>query len=238
MRYLASFKDFKNPINEIIYTDHWKKRTAYKNEIGSSISRIVPLSTEFKNGFELLQFIDKNGEEIPKKEGLDILEINETAANYYITFCLRALTRSEKLSEWKSNSNAFYLMLGLGRIRFYRDSYGTFYPSIGGTGDAGTPYQDGDMIWGMVKENVKGITIKYYPSGDFGLRMMLDDSNSEALRSIYSNEDPDIIIPEFRKNSYINYPYGKDFEIIVNLNLDNRELILEDIKSQLGIKDL
>lgn len=229
MRYLKTYIDFNDPLNEIAYGFHWKDRTSYPGEVKSFLSRILPFSTDQKYGFEIDHFVDEEGEYFEKSEALSILEIDENTANNYITHCLRNLTRSEKLKNWESKSKAFYLMLNLGSIRFYKDPY-ALYPSIKGGKEKGGFFDPGDVIWGLAKENndkgtisMRGATIKYYPYGDAGTLAMKLKSRDEA----------GVSIGEFIKNSYIDYPYGKDFEITVDLSNDeDMEVIKEKIDSQ------
>ena len=238
MRYLKTYIDFNDPLNEIVYGSHWSHRTSYPGEEQSFKSRILPLSpADDKNlieGFEIDGFVDEEGEYIEKSEALSILEIDEDTANNYITHCLRNLTRSKKLENWESKSKAFYLMLNLGSIRFYNDPY-ALYPLIKGGRKEGGFFDPGDQIWGLAKEfrekgynegdpvTMRGATIKYYPSGPAGTLAM----------KLASREESGVSIGEFTQKSYIDYPYGKDFEITVDLSNDeDMEVIKEKIDSQ------
>ena len=233
MRYLKTYIDFNDPLNEIEYGHHWDHRTSYPGEVQSDLSRILPFSPKNdKNhiyGFEIDHFVDEEGEYFEKSEALSILEIDENTANDYITHCLRNLTRSKKLENWESKSKAFYLMLNLGSIRFYKDPY-ALYPLIKGGRREGGFFDPGDQIWGLAKENnkdgtisMRGATIKYYPYGDAGTREM----------KIYSRDESGVSIGEFNQKSYIDYPYGKDFQITVDLSNDaDMEVVKEKIDSQ------
>jgi hypothetical protein len=234
MRYLKTYIDFNDPLNEIVYGHHWHHRTSYPGEDQSFLSRILPFSpADDKNnpeGFQIDHFVDEEGEYFEKSEALSILEIDEDTANNYITHCLRNLTRSKKLENWESKSKAFYLMLNLGSIRFYNDPY-SLYPLIkGGRKKEGGFFDPGDQIWGLAKENndkgtisMRGATIKYYPYGPAGTLAM----------KLASREESDVSIGEFTQKSYIDYPYGNDFEITVDLSNDeDMEVVKEKIDSQ------
>ena len=214
MRHLLLFESFIDSLDEMIYSDHWKERTAYPREENSHLSRILPYSSNFNRyGFKIDSFIDDNRNSFPLRESLQKLDISEEQANNYITRALRNLTRSSKLEKWDP-TNLPYLMLRLGRIVFYKDEDTKLYPLIKGGDGKGGFYDSGDCVWGLAGYNknniVEGITVKYYPDTEEGETMM-------KMTSEYSTK---LKSADFYRNSKIEYPYGKNFVITVDLTDD------------------
>ena len=121
MIHLKLFEAFIQKLDEIQYSDHWRERTAYINEPNYQLSRIMPYSQTFRSGFDIEKFVDRRGNELTVTEAAEILEINEDQIKNYITVAIRNLTRSRRLERWRlGNNDIRYLMLGLGRICFWR----------------------------------------------------------------------------------------------------------------------
>lgn len=225
MIHLKLFEQFIQTINELEFRKHWIERTSYADEEGSGESRILPYNSNFSYGYEILYFEDENREEFSLEQAVDDLEIGIEDIQYYITNCFRALTRSEKLKNWESSTGKDYLMIRLGSICFIKDDI-NLYPFFGARKDADGFYGEGECLWGMVKNKERAVTIKFYPDTELGRHLMQSDSSNEA------HKKHNLKAHEFRAVSSIDYPYGKDFDISVNLNLGSKEEIIADIFKQ------
>ena len=225
MRHLLLFEGFIQTINELEFRKHWIERTSYPDEEGSGLSRILPYNSNFLFGYEILYFEDENREEFSLEQAVDDLDIGIEDIQYYITNCFRALTRSEKLKNWESSTNKDYLMLRLGSICFIKDDI-NLYPFFKARKGENLFYGQGECLWGMVKNKRRAITIKFYPDTELGRSIMQSDSSNEARKK------HNLKAHEFNKSSSIDYPYGKDFDISVNLNLGSKEEIVADIFKQ------
>ena len=220
MIHLKLFEAFIQKLDEIRYSNHWKERTAYTNEPNYQLSRIMPYSQTFRSGFEIEKFVDRRGNELTVEEAAEILEINENQIKNYITVAIRNLTRSRRLERWRlGNNDIRYLMLGLGRICFYKGEEVRLYPYIKGGDGKGGFYDAGDMIWGFTRDNDEGVTVKYYPNNDEGTLLM---SIANEYTTTKSNK---ISALTYSRLSSIEYPYGREFTMVVDLtDNDPREI--------------
>jgi hypothetical protein len=224
MRHLLLFEGFIQNINELEFGNHWIERTSYPDEEKSGLSRILPYNSNFLFGYEILHFADENYEEFSVDHAVKDLDIKIEDIQYYITNCFRALTRSKKLKDWESSTNKDYLMIRLGSICFIKDDINLYPFFRARNGDY--IYGDGECLWGMVKNKKIAKTIKFYPDTDLGRKIMQDASSNDA------GKKNDLKAHQFKASSAIDYPYGKDFDISVNLNLGSKEEIVADIFKQ------
>jgi hypothetical protein len=115
-------------------------------------------------------------------------------------------------------------MLDLGRICFNNGTY-KYYPVIKAGKGPNNPnqfYSEGDNIWGAVKDHDLGITVKYYPSDGSGMERMYADFQRDTKFSANA----------FYQSSSWEYPYGEDFEMVVDLTDDNPVSIDSKLKDQ------
>ena len=187
---------------------HWLERTSLAGQENSFMSRIVPKSSEFPFGYEVVKFVDSKGNEISPRSFFDSVILERNILLSLLTKSLYALTRSRKLRLWSPDTRKEFLMMKLGKICFY-DGKNKFYPVIsGGKGaESVEGYSPGEVIWGFTKEIDLGITVKYYPDTELGIENMY---KSSARDSKLTNL-------QFHKNSDIVYPYEKNFELIIDL---------------------
>lgn len=227
MIHLKLFEAFIQKLDEIQYSDHWRERTAYINEPNYQLSRIMPYSQTFRSGFDIEKFVDRRGNELTVTEAAEILEINEDQIKNYITVAIRNLTRSRRLERWRlGNNDIRYLMLGLGRICFYKGEEVRLYPYIRGGDGKGGFYDSGDMIWGFTRNNDEGVTVKYYPSNDEGTLLM---SIANEYTTTKSDKIPALT---YSRLSSIEYPYGRGFTMIVDLTDNDPREIENKLRNQ------
>lgn len=224
MKHILIFESFLE-LNEINYTGHWKERTSLSN---FAQSRAVPYSVNSMYGYRLLGFFDQSGNYLNFKDGRDLLNISEKDLDNYVSKSINAVTNSRKLEKYYSDSNKSYLLLDLGRICF-DNGENKLYPVIKSGRGFETPgfYDKGDRIWGYVNDFSEGVTIKYFMSDEEGTEKAFDSARMSSKNT--SNI--------FNRNSSIEYPYGKNFEIVVDLTDNDPKNILKKIKDQTeGIK--
>lgn len=224
MRHLLLFESYFSKLDEIKYSAHWLERTSLKD----FDSRIVPYDNDYQFGFNLTGFLDINNNKISLYDGIRLLKIDNTEINKYISKALHILTNSKKLADWFPNNDKEAQMLDLGRICFYKEDT-KLYPIFKGGKGPKEPgfYREGDKVWGLVKSNTDGVTIKYYLSDDKGQEDMYQDSQR------VSGLKPFL----FYKNSEYGNPYGQNFELIVDLTEDLELFIVNKLKSQVEGKE-
>jgi hypothetical protein len=138
------------------------------------------------------------------------------------------LTNSTKLENWVPDNNKQVQMLDLGRVCFYKEGTKIYPIFKGGQGyNKEGFYREGDKVWGLVKNNTTGVTIKYYPSTEEGREEMYKASYKDLGKEIKMN--PLL----FLNNSDYGYPYDKNFELIVDLSEDKEINIYNKLKAQL-----
>ncbi len=235
----TKFKVFENylynKIDEIVFSDHWKDRTNIEgNEL--SLSRALPLSKEESPwGFVIEEFIDAStGREIQNKdEVFDNFFFSEEEMEVPISYAINLITRSSNLEMWNPLIDKQYYLLDLGRIAVSKDDKKYYVKFKVLKDDEKQSYATGDKIFGFVgkdkeekiKKNV-GITIKYLPGDDNGLIRAVEEFR----------RDKNIAAPIFREKLSVEYPYGRNFEVVIDVSLSKEEQ-LRSIDSQVKLKE-
>lgn len=220
MNHLLLFESYIDKIYEIRLDPHWIERTSLKD----IMSRSLPYNNNFSYGFKVSKFLDDKKNEIQKDEAISNLNIDEDTINGYISKAIHYVTNSKQLKDWYPNNKKPIQMIDLGRICF-NNGNNKYYPVIKsgkGPNSPGQFYTEGDNIWGAVKDNDLGITVKYYPSDGSGLERMYADFQRDTGYS------PNL----FYQNSSWEFPYKEDFEIVVDLTDDNPLSIDRKLKDQ------
>jgi hypothetical protein len=209
MKNILLFESYVNKIYEIRLDQHWIERTSLKD----LRSRAVPYDSNFNYGFKITGFLDDKNNKVPKNYAIQLLNIDEDTINKYISKAIHYVTNSRKLRDWMPNDRNPIQMVDLGRICF-NNGNNKYYPIIKSGKGPGEPdqfYTEGDNIWGAVKDNDLGITVKYYPSDGSGMDRMYADFQRDTKFSANV----------FYQNSSWAYPYGEEFEMVVDLTDDN-----------------
>ncbi len=220
MKNILLFESYVNKIYEIRLDTHWVERTSLKDWR----SRSLPYNNNFPYGFKVTRFLDDKNNDISKNSAIQALNIDEDTINNYISKSIHYVTNSKKLKDWMPKDKNPIQMMDLGRICF-NNGNNKYYPVIkSGKGPEKTDefYTEGDNIWGAVKDNDLGITVKYYPSDGSGMDRMYADFQRDTKFS--SNV--------FYQNSSWAYPYGEKFEMVVDLTDDNKVSIENKLKEQ------
>lgn len=219
---IYDFVGFVQHLNEIRFSDHWIERTATGGSTEyKKMSRIIPYeSGSTDSGYMIDGFLNKNGEITFSSEFLKKNGITEKIAYDLVTYALKSITRSRNLLDWSSDSKKDYLMLYLGRICFYTGNGEKHYVILKSGVSEGTKnkvsrsgreplefYSPGDAIYGYARDKDNGITIKYYPSTHQGEKVAY-----QAFK-----EDTKLNDADFFSNYALDFPYGKGFEVIVDL---------------------
>jgi len=220
MRHLLLFESYIDKIYEIKLGPHWIERTSLKDVM----SRSVPYNSNFSFGFIVTGFLDDNNNRITNGNAIRDLKTDEDTINKYISKSIHYVTNSKKIKDWLPSDRNPIQMLDLGRICFNNGTY-KYYPIIKSGKGPDNPqqfYSEGDNIWGAVKDNDLGITIKYYPSDGSGMDRMYADFQRDTKYSATS----------FYNNSSWAYPYGENFKMVVDLTDDNPVSIVSKLKKQ------
>ena len=220
MKNILLFESYVDKIYEIRFDQHWVERTSLKD----INSRAVPYNSNFSYGFKVTGFFDDKNDRIPKNSAIQSLNIDENTINDYIGKAIHYVTNSKKLKDWMPKDRNPIQMVDLGRICF-NNGNNKYYPIIKSGKGPREPdqfYTEGDNIWGAVKDNDLGITVKYYPSDGSGMDKMYADFQRDTKFSANV----------FYQNSSWAYPYGEDFKIVVDLTDDNPLSIDSKLKEQ------
>lgn len=223
MQHLLLFESYISRLDEINFSDHWIERTSLKD----TLSRTVPYDNVYSYGFKISGFLDSRNNNISFIEGIRMLGVDNTVLSNYLSKALNVLTNSKKLADWEPEKNEAVQMLDLGRVCFYKDGIELYPVFKGGKGpkDQGF-YDEGDNIWGLTKNVLDGITVKYYPSTEEGRIKMYEDSYRDI------NKESRVSKLNFMNNSAYGYPYKKNFKLIVDLTDNNELSIHSKLKAQ------
>lgn len=231
MKNIFLFESFISEIYEAGHTHHSGGRLS----LTDPDSRIVPYSINFPFGFKVENIADSKERLYDPDMVEELLNIDSDTMNNYISMSLYFLCNNKKIDDVKSYEQKPFLLVDLGRICF--KSLGEkYYPIIaGGRGpDKHGFYNGGDNIWmftkpyqdkeiGMLVDKIT--TIKYYEKTSFGL--------SDMVR--HSAVDAGMRTSDFKNVSSYSYPYGQNFEVIIDVTEDEEEdIVIERIKRQIN----
>lgn len=226
MKYIKLFESFIDQLYEIKLSDHWIERSSLSNSAYSKESRILPRSDAHPFGYRIVKFIDDNGNDVNINTFFARTQFEKGVLVSMLTKALYSLTRSNRLRNWTPDNDKQFQMMELGKIAFY---YGRnrYYPVISaGDPENNSEYEGGEVIWGYTKDIIEGTTIKYYPDTALGRDNMYKSSRKDAKKKTNISD------LDFYKNSITSFPYGENFELIVDLTDDNLENIERKINDQ------
>ena len=156
MQHLLIFESYIDRLDEINFSDHWLERTSLKDPL----SRTVPYDQDYQFGFRVTGFLDNNNNIIGVMDAPKMLGTEAKVLEKYISKALNILTNNKELKAWIPTKKEPIQILDLGRICFYKDGI-ELYPILKAGKGPDYPgfYEGGETIWGLVKENIEGITI-------------------------------------------------------------------------------
>jgi len=206
MKYIKLFESFIEQLNEIRFDDHWIERTSLKRDPDAAESRIIPRSKDTPYGFVIKEFLTDSGFSISTQDGIDNLGFGKETIESLITASIYSMTRSLRIKNFVPDNGKQYTRMKIGKIAIIKDGK-KYYPVISGGDGAGGEYLPGEVIWGFAKNVDLGITIKYYP----------DTQQGDALAYATAKKDSGLSDKAFHENSELVYPYGKDFNVVIDL---------------------
>jgi len=217
---LHLFESFVQKLDEIKFTEHWKERTS--PDATEKESRIVQYSKSNPYGWELSFLKDKDGNVISTDDFIKDLSITPEVFYKLITEALYAMTRSKNLENYTSSVGTDLMYLG--KIAVYKDGK-YYYPFINTVkkdeeGEAKERIAS-DGVYGLVMNN-NGVTVYFLQSGQEGMGLLYKYARA---KSNYSDL-------EFHKNTTKSYPYGDNFEMVIDLTDEKIEDISAKIEMQ------
>lgn len=226
MIYLKLFEEFQQLL-EIKLDSHWLDRTDQKGQL----SRIVRRTSFNLAGWRIVNFIDENRTTFSPTDFLSAVKIDQKDFDKILTEALFRMTRSAKLKNWEPTNSKLENLLRLGKIAVWNGTK-KLYVVLAGGNEKGGEFNAGDVLWGVCRiignqPNI-GKTIKYYPDTEEGNNEAYEDSRKSA----------GMTKAEYNNDWGISEPYGKKFEIIIDLTDDDFVNILTKIKDQIDGKKI
>ena len=216
----TKFKVFESQIysrlDEIRFSDHWKERTAVGGSDWIGFSRVLPHTPNTPYGFSVEYVTDDAGNKLSLDEALEVLGNHpKEEILKLISTALYKMSRGAELQEWEPDPDNKYLyIMDLGRIAL-TDGDKKYYLHMAGGNPMGkgklSKWETGDNVWGFAdkrKEELMAITLKYYPSTPEGLNMAKEASRKDANMSL----------TDFYGSSRVEFPYGKNFVLLLDLS--------------------
>jgi hypothetical protein len=225
-----------NRLDEIRFSDHWKERTAVGGSDWIGFSRVLPHTPNTPYGFSIEYATDSAGNQYALEDVLKELgDPSRVEITKLVSKALYKMSRGVELQKWEPKPDNKYLyILDLGRI-VLTDGIKKFYLHLA----AGNPQGEdkdgkwvtGDSVWGFADKRKKGlmaITLKYYTSTPEGLNMAKEASRRDANMSL----------SDFYASSRIEYPYGKGFELLLDLSDPSPKGREDKINAQLAGEEI
>jgi len=225
--------DFNSFVSEMFLSDHWKERTSERGESGKktggsewtwkSSSRILPIGKS-EYGWELAALLDDSGREINKYNFFVPISYAKESILSLISDCLRQMTRSSAFERYFPKTKKRYLLMKLGSVSLWngiKEAKVSFraknYEGDGVYGIAG---------WDPILNEYKAITILFHGSKnedrDSFIQYVFDHLNK--IKKVKSEDF-------FGEVDFV-YPYGENFNCVVDLTESNITKLEYQIKSQ------
>jgi len=237
MKHLYTFKIFESEVwdrlDELQFSQHWKERTSSGGIEGTRDSRVLPRNPNVPHGFTIEYLTDKKG---MRYELEDILpqfgDVSEADVLSLVSSALNRMTRGAQLIEWEPKPDDRYVyLLDFGKLALAGGDKEYFVHLAAGNpnakGDMIDKWETGDNIWGFAdhrKEELQAMTLKFYPSTEEGLSM----AKRAAMR------DAGMGVADFYGSSRVEFPYGKNFVLLLDLSDTSARGRVDKIKDQLA----
>lgn len=241
MKHLYTFKIFESEVwdrlDELQFSQHWKERTSSGGIEGTRDSRVLPRNPNVPYGFTIEYLTDKKG---MRYELGDILpqfgDVSEADVLSLVSSALNRMTRGAQLIEWEPKPDDRYVyLLDFGKLALAGGDKEYFVHLAAGNpdakGDMIDKWETGDNIWGFAdrrKGELQAMTLKFYPSTEEGLSM----AKRAAMR------DAGMGVADFYGSSRVEFPYGKNFVLLLDLSDTSARGRVDKIKDQLAGGDI
>jgi len=236
----TKFKIFESKIydrlDEIRFSDHWKERTAVGGSDWIGFSRVLPHTPNTPYGFSIEYATDSPGNQYSLEDALKELgDPNKDEIAKLVSTALYKMSRGVELQKWEPDPDNKNLYI-LDKVRIViTDGLKKFYHHMAAGNPQGkgkvSKWETGDTVWGFAdkrKEGLMAITLKYYPSTPEGLNMAKEASRRDANMSL----------TDFYGSSRVEYPYGKRFELLLDLSDTSPKGKEDKINAQLAGEEI
>lgn len=247
MKHLYTFKIFESEIwdrlDELQFSQHWKKRTSTGGIDGVDLSRALPRNPNVTYGFTIEYLTDREG---VKYELEDVLtqfrDVSEYDVLSLVSYALNRMTRGAQIVEWEPDPDDKKIyMLNLGKLVLAGGDKEYFVHLSAGNpknkGGMTDKWPPGDVIWGSADYrkigDLQGITFKFYPDTKEGLNWMKESTRLDA-KNIWK----DMTVADFYASSRVEFPYGKNFLLLLDLSDPSVRDRESKIKNQLAGEDI
>lgn len=241
MKHLYTFKLFESEVwdrlDELQFSQHWKERTSSGGLEDTRNSRVLPRNPNVPYGFTLEYLTDGEGIKYRLEDILpQFRDVSEADVISLVSYGLNRMTRGVQLIEWEPKpDDKFIYMMDLGKLALVGGGKEYFVHLAAGNpegkGDMIDKWETGDNIWGFAdrrKEELQAMTLKYYPSTEEGLSM----AKRAAMR------DAGMGVADFYGSSRVEFPYGKNFVLLLDLSDPSARDRENKIKDQLAGEDI
>jgi hypothetical protein len=224
--------NFTSFINEILFSYHWKERSAEEDERGGiewkKESRILP-ANKSENGWEIQSLVDTGGQRLNANNYFKTVDKEENFILSSISDALREITRSGRLVNYSPGNQKKYLFLNLGVVCLWNGQREVKinFSSKNGKYSGDTLY--GISVWEPSSQQYRGITFLFQNSTIEGESKLVENFYSHLSREKKIEVDE----KDFLKNYDFRSPYGLSFKCVIDLTKD-KKIIEEEIKSQVA----
>lgn len=224
--------NFESFINEILFSYHWKERTAKEDEQGGidwkKESRILP-ARKSENGWEIQSLIDSSGQKFSANSYFKTVDKEENFILSSITDALREMTRSGKLVNYSPGNKKKYLFLKLGEVCLWngQTEVKINFSAKNDKYNGDTLY--GISVWESSSNQYRGITFLFQNATEEGKLKLIENFYSHLTRKEKIEEEE----KDFFENYDFKSPYGGSFKCVIDLTKDQK-IIEEEIKSQVA----
>jgi hypothetical protein len=236
MKHLQKFSGF-NTLNEVSFTRHYQERTyseishVAQQFTNPALSRILPYGESTPKGWRIskMEVLDSagapSGQSLSYEEFIKSTNLDSDVILGKIEYAIFELSRSKKLEDFTGSTSKEFKALCLGKIgvRVGDKIYSPTFKLYEGDRPSQSFTEDitGNTFWAVVSENQKAVTLLLFGENqesdvlnasynDYRWRLtQKTSSNKYGTMPIYSEK-------EFRASYLFEYPYGKDFMVVID----------------------
>lgn len=230
--------NFTSFLNEILFSYHWKERSAEENEKEEinwkKESRILP-ARKSENGWEIQSLVDTEGKILNANSYFKTVDKGEIFILSSITDALREITRSGRLANYSPGKQKKFIFLNLGSVCLWNgEKEGKIIFSVkNGKYSGDTLY--GISVWEPNSQQYKGVTFVFQNSTAEGKSKFIENFYSHLSRKKEIDVEKEESLENYDLNDFRN-PYGPSFKCVIDLTKDKKTIEAE-IKRQVDGKD-